>query len=97
VTERYVLPIPTKEGYDFDCWRSVKTTRGQKLTEIPAGWEGTLYAFWKKNSTDVENIDMNQPMIVFDLMGRIVGYEIPTNLHGIFVVVQGDQQVKVVR
>ena len=97
VTERYVLPIPTKEGYDFDCWRSVKTTRGQKITEIPAGWEGTLYAFWKKSSTDVENIDMNQPMIVFDLMGRIVGYEIPTNLHGIFVVVQGDQQVKVVR
>ena len=97
VTERYVLPIPTKEGYDFDCWRSVKTTRGQKVTEIPAGWEGTLYAFWKKSATDVENIEMNQPMIVFDLMGRIVGYEIPSHLHGIFIVVQGDKQVKIVR
>ena len=97
VTERYVLPIPTKEGYDFDCWRSVKTTRGQKVTEIPAGWEGTLYAFWKKNETALENIEMDQPMIVFDLMGRIVGYEIPTKLHGVFVVVQGDKQVKIVR
>ena len=96
VTERYVLPIPTKQGYDFDCWRSVKTTRGQKLTEIPAGWEGTLYAFWTKNSTDVTNIIPGASMEVYDIMGRYVGDELPTDKHGIFIVIQGDQQLKIV-
>jgi hypothetical protein len=96
VTERYVLPIPTKQGYDFDCWRSVKTSRGQKITEIPAGWEGTLYAFWIKNSTDVTNIIPGASMEVYDIMGRYVGDELPTDKHGIFIVIQGDQQLKIV-
>ena len=96
VTERYVLPIPTKPGYDFDCWRSVKTTRGQKLTEIPAGWEGTLYAFWKKNNTAVENISLTDEMQVYDIMGRYIGEQLPTDQHGIFIVVQGENNFKIV-
>ena len=96
VTERYVLPIPTKKGYDFDCWRSVKTTRGQKLTEIPAGWEGTLYAFWKKNSSAVEDIQLNGSIEVYDIMGRFIGNELPTDQHGVFIIIQGKNQAKVV-
>ena len=96
VTERYVLPIPTKKGYDFDCWRSVKTTRGQKITEIPAGWEGTLYAFWKKNSSAVEDIQFNGSIEVYDIMGRYVGNELPTDQHGVFIIIQGKNQAKVV-
>ena len=96
VTERYVLPIPTKQGYDFDCWRSVKTTRGQKITEIPAGWEGTLYAFWKKNSSAVEDIQFNGSIEVYDIMGRYVGNELPTDQHGVFIIIQGKNQAKVV-
>ena len=96
VTERYVLPIPTKKGYDFDCWRSVKTTRGQKITEIPAGWEGTLYAFWKKNSSAVEDIQFNGTIEVYDIMGRFVGNELPTNQHGVFIIIQGKNQAKIV-
>ena len=96
VTERYVLPIPVKYGYNFDCWRSVKTTRGQKLTEIPAGWKGTLYAFWKKWPTDVTNITWNEQIQVYDLMGRFVGNELPTDQHGVFIVIQGKNQVKIV-
>ena len=96
VTERYVLPIPHKQGYDFDCWRSVKTTRGQKLTEIPAGWEGTLYAFWKKNNTAVENISLTDEMQVYDIMGRYIGEQLPTDQHGIFIVVQGENNFKIV-
>ena len=96
VTERYVLPIPTKKGYDFDCWRSVKTTRGQKITEIPAGWEGTLYAFWKKNSSAVEDIQLNGTIEVYDIMGRFVGNELPTNQHGVFIIIQGKNQAKII-
>ena len=96
VTERYILPIPTREGYDFDCWRSVKTSRGQKITEIPAGWEGTLYAFWKKSSTDITNILWSEHMEVYDIMGRLVGTELPTNQHGVFIVIQGENQIKIV-
>ena len=95
VTERYVLPIPHKQGYDFDCWRSVKTTRGQKLTEISAGWEGTLYAFWKKASA-VENISLTDKMQVYDIMGRYVGEQLPTDQHGIFIVIQGKTNFKIV-
>ena len=95
VTERYVLPTPTKQGYDFDCWRSFKTNRGQKLTEIPAGWEGTLYAFWKKASA-VENISLTEKMQVYDIMGHYVGEQLPTNQHGIFIVIQGENNFKIV-
>lgn len=96
VTERYVLPIPVKYGYNFDCWRSVKTTRGQKLTEIPAGWKGTLYAFWTKWPTDVTNIIWNDQIQVYDIMGRFVGNELPTDQHGVFIVIQGKNKVKIV-
>ena len=97
VTERYVLPIPTKKGYDFDCWRSVKTTRGQKLTEIPAGWEGTLYAFWKKNSSAaVENLSLTDKMQVYDIMGRYMGEQLPTDQHGVFIIIQGKNNFKIV-
>ena len=96
VTERYVLPIPHKQGYDFDCWRSVKTTRGQKITEIPAGWEGTLYAFWKKNSSAVEDIQFNGAIEVYDIMGRFVGNELPTDQHGVFIIIQGNNQAKII-
>ena len=96
VTERYVLPIPVKYGYNFDCWRSVKTTRGQKLTEIPAGWKGTLYAFWKKWPTDVTNIIWNEQIQVYDIMGRFVGNELPTDQHGIFIIIQGKNQAKII-
>ena len=97
VTERYVLPSPLKYGYDFDCWRSVKTNRGQKLTEIPAGWQGTLYAFWKKWPTDVTNIIWSDQMQVYDIMGRFVGNELPTDQHGVFIIIQGENQAKIVR
>ena len=96
VTERYVLPIPVKYGYNFDCWRSVKSNRGQKLTEIPAGWKGTLYAFWKKWPTDVTNIIWNDQIQVYDIMGRFVGNELPTDQHGLFIVIQGKNKVKIV-
>lgn len=96
VTERYVLPIPTKAGYDFNGWYNTKALRGQKFTEIPAGWSGTLYASWKKNSSAaVDNITLTGKMQVYDTMGRYLGEELPTNQHGIFIVIQGENNFKI--
>lgn len=95
VTEKYILPIPKKAGHDFVAWYNTKTLRGQKITEIPAGWEGTLYASWKVN-TAIESISLTEPMQVYDIMGQYVGETLPTDQHGVFVVIQGENSFKIV-
>lgn len=51
VSEEYTLPIPIKEGYAFLGWFDNEECEGTALTFIPAGWTGTLYASWKKDSS----------------------------------------------
>ncbi len=77
VTERYVLPIPTKEGYEFGGWYNTKAMRGKKITEIPAGWEGTLYAKW----TETEQ----KPEIVWELNGGSIDEDLPTFVRETYV------------
>ena len=97
VTEKYVLPIPTKAGHDFVGWFKTNSSRGQKVTEIPAGYAGKLYAIWKKNaSAAIENISLSSPIQVYDIMGRFVGTELPTDQHGVFIIIQGKNQCKIV-
>jgi len=49
VTSTFTLPIPTHpEGYTFLGWYDNPEFTGDPITEIPAGWEGTLYAKWEK-------------------------------------------------
>lgn len=96
VTETYVLPIPTKPGYDFDGWYKSKTFRGVRLTEIVEGWYGTLYAKWKKATTAVPSIKVTSETRVYDVMGRYIGNQLPDNERGVFVVIEGEQQIKVV-
>jgi uncharacterized repeat protein (TIGR02543 family) len=97
VTEKYVLPIPTKAGHDFVGWFKTNSSRGQKVTEIPAGYAGKLYAIWKKNaSAAIENISLSSPIQVYDIMGRFVGTELPTDQHCVFIVIQGKNQCKIV-
>lgn len=95
VTEKYILPIPKKAGHDFVAWYNTKALRGQKITEIPAGWEGTLYASWKVN-TAIESISLTEPMQVYDIMGQYVGETLPTDQHGVFIVIQGENSFKIV-
>ena len=95
VTEKYILPIPKKAGHDFVAWYNTKALRGQKITEIPAGWEGTLYASWKVN-TAIESISLTEPMQVYDIMGQYVGKTLPTDQHGVFIVIQGENSFKIV-
>lgn len=96
VTETYTLPIPKKEGYEFDGWFKTKTFRGTPLTEIFDGWKGTLYAKWKKTTSSVSNIQLSSDIRVYDPLGRYLGTELPTNEHGLFIVVQGKEKCKIV-
>jgi hypothetical protein len=97
VTETYVLPTPTHpEGYDFLGWSTTAEYTGKTVVVIPAGWVGTLYALWKKWPTDVTNIIWNNQMQVYDIMGRFVGNELPSNQHGVFIIIQGKNQAKII-
>ena len=51
VEEDYVLPTPTKTGYEFVGWYDNAEGTGEAMTVLPAGWVGTLYAIWKESST----------------------------------------------
>ena len=52
VTETYVLPPLVKDGYIFAGWYDNSAFTGNSLTEIPAGWAGTLYAKWESGSDE---------------------------------------------
>ena len=72
----YTIPTPEKDGAEFLGWYDTNDTSGNKLTVLPVGYDGTIYAIWKENgpTTDVENIrpalDMDAPM--YDVLGRQV-------------------------
>ena len=96
VTETYILPIATKSGYEFAGWYKTKTLRGTPLTEIVEGFEGTLYAKWKELPSATLDVSISTKMAVYDMMGRYIGDQLPTNQQGVFILIQGDQQTKVV-
>lgn len=96
VTETYILPIPTKPGNEFKGWYKTKTFRGSPLTQITEGWKGTIYARWEELQTDIPSITLPINTAVYDLMGRYIGSELPNNQHGVFVVIQGEKQYKIV-
>ena len=72
----YTIPTPEKENATFVGWYDTNDTTGTKLTVLPVGYDGTVYAIWKENgpTTGVENIrpalDMDAPM--YDVLGRRV-------------------------
>ena len=92
VTETYTLPIPTKQGYEFKGWFKTKSFRGSPLTELVEGWHGTLYAKWVKLPTNLSSVITSSSIMVYDILGRYVGNELPTHQQGLFIVVQGDQR-----
>jgi hypothetical protein len=76
VTAEYTLPtnLTHPEGYPFLGWWDNATFTGEQLYSIPAYWKGTLYANWEgwNPPTSIENIDWNQPVEIYDIMGRRV-------------------------
>ena len=97
VTETYVLPTARKEGHTFKGWFKSHTLRGTPLTEINAGWKGTLYAGWKKSeNTAIPSLSITTPLSVYTLMGNYIGSQIPTDQHGVFIIIQGENKFKIV-
>jgi uncharacterized repeat protein (TIGR02543 family) len=77
ITAAYEIPTPVKDGDEFVGWYDTNDNTGTKLTVLPVGYDGTVYAIWKSmlTPTDVENVvrpvlDMDAPM--YDVMGRLV-------------------------
>jgi uncharacterized repeat protein (TIGR02543 family) len=75
ITSAYTIPTPTKNGTTFVGWYDTNNNTGNKLTVLPVGYDGTVYAIWKSNvETGVEDLrqplDNNAPM--YDIMGRQV-------------------------
>ena len=77
ITAAYTIPTPVKDGDEFLGWYDTNDNTGTKLTVLPVGYDGTVYAIWKSmlTPTSVENVvrpvlDINAPM--YDIMGRQV-------------------------
>jgi hypothetical protein len=98
VTETYILPIPTHPmGHAFLGWYTAATFAGEAVLAIPAGWVGTLYAKWDGISTSIENIPTDNTMRIYDIMGRMLGSDLQAVGHGVFIIEQNGQQIKIIR
>ena len=55
ITASYTIPTPVKDGADFLGWYNTNDVTGTKLTVLPAGYDGTVYAIWSDDKeADVE-------------------------------------------
>ena len=55
ITATYTIPTPVKDGADFLGWYDTNDLTGNKLTTLPAGYDGTVYAIWSDaKEADVE-------------------------------------------
>ena len=98
VTETYILPIPTHPmGHAFLGWYTAATFAGEAVLAIPAGWVGTLYAKWDGISTPIENIPTDNTMRIYDIMGRMLGSDLQAVGHGVFIIEQNEQRIKIIR
>ena len=80
VSSTYTLPTPVKEGYVFVGWYDNPNGTGNKITSIPAGWKGKLYAIWEEEApADVKWV-LNGGTVSVTLPKEITGsaYTIPT-------------------
>jgi uncharacterized repeat protein (TIGR02543 family) len=72
----YTIPTPVKDGDEFVGWYNNNKGTGEKLTVLPVGYDGTVYAIWKSMSTSTDEVvvrpelNTNEPM--YDLLGRQV-------------------------
>lgn len=77
VKETYVIPTPKKEGDVFVGWYDNPKGEGTKMTTIPAGYKGTIYAIWQNENPDS---DKETHIITWVLNGGVVpGGDVPSN------------------
>ena len=102
VTTQYTLPtnITHPDGYPFLGWWDNATFTGEQLYVIPAYWKGTLYANWEGYNppTHIEAVlDINQPMEIYDIMGRRITSSIEYLSGTVFIVKQGNNIFKLIK
>lgn len=77
VEETYTLPTPKKDGDVFVGWYDNPKGEGTKMTTIPAGYKGTIYAIWQNENPDS---DKETHIITWVLNGGVVpGGDVPSN------------------
>ena len=95
----FTLPtnLTHPEGYTFLGWWDNGQFKGEQLYVIPAGWKGTLYAHWNGMNTSIENITHDDKVCIYDIMGRMVGTNVNTIGHGMFIIEKNGQRIKIIR
>ena len=54
ITASYTIPTPVKEGADFLGWYDTNDVTGTKLTVLPVGYDGTVYAVWSDDAKEAD-------------------------------------------
>ena len=73
ITSAYTIPTPVKDGADFLGWYDTNDLTGNKLTTLPVGYDGTVYAIWS---------DAKEPDVEWVLNGGKVVKEVTTTTPG---------------
>ena len=98
VTETYILPTPTHpSGAAFLGWYTTANFSGNAVTAIPAGWVGTLYAKWDGTHTAIEQVTTDNTMRFYNIMGQMVGTDKNAIGHGVFIIFQNGQRIKIIQ
>ena len=78
VKETYVIPTPKKDGDVFVGWYEDPKGEGSKITSIPAGYKGTIYAIWENSNPDS---DEAIKIITWVLNGGVIlDGDVPSNI-----------------
>ena len=79
ITAAYTIPTPTKNGTTFVGWYDTNNNSGNKLTVLPVGYDGTVYAIWNDMLGDV-TWELNGGKVSVTLPNKIEGsaYTLPT-------------------
>jgi uncharacterized repeat protein (TIGR02543 family) len=85
-----------KANDTFLGWYDNASFSGTPITSIPAGWSGTLYARWTATISNLQTLQGDTPLYIYDIMGRLVGNRIDDLPHqGIYIVVSGNNMYKI--
>jgi uncharacterized repeat protein (TIGR02543 family) len=84
-------------GYAFLGWYNSANFAGEAITAIPAGWVGTLYAKWEGLNSALEHVSTDHHVRIYDIMGRMVGEDVQNVGHGVFIIEQNGQRIKIIR
>jgi uncharacterized repeat protein (TIGR02543 family) len=72
ITKEYTIPTPEREGFTFIGWFDDEFGQGNKLTKLPVGYDGVVYAIWNDNLVDTD--------VKWELNGGQIGEALPESI-----------------